>query len=236
MMMSEKKQRIIFLTVGIVLLCTAAILLQSFKGQFGKESANVASVPAASQTIEASDGVQGAVTQPQQVSSSPSLPAKWVVYVTGAVKKPGVYNVPVDSRIYVALNAAGGFTDKAVPEAVNLAAMLQDGMQVHFPAKGESRSVSAPAASGSGAAQPQSVQPTAKAAASAQTAGTLVNINTATAAELEAVKGIGPKTAAAIIQYREAHNGFARIEDLLQIKGIGAKKYDAIKGMITVGK
>jgi competence protein ComEA len=234
-MMDEKRQHIIFLTVGLVLLCTAAVLLHSFKGQFGRESVNIKSVPGVPQTIEASDGVQGAVTKPQQVSSSPSLPNKWVVYVTGAVKKPGVYNVPVDSRTYVALNAAGGFTDKADPAAVNLAALLQDGVQINFPAKGESRAQ--PAVSGSGAVQPQSAQPAAKAAASAQSAaGTLVNINTATAAELETISGVGPKTAEAIIQYRTAHGGFARIEDLLQIKGIGPKKYDAIKGMITVGK
>ena len=234
--MNEKKQRVIFLAAGIMLLCIAAILLHSFKGQFGQNTRRGASESGSQSAIEVSDSVPGRTEQPKQVTSTPSLPAKWVVYVTGAVKKPGVYDIPVDSRTYIALNAAGGFTDKADPEAVNLAAMLQDGVQIHFPAKNEKqRQASAPAAAVAAQVPSGSSAPAAN-TGKAGSDGSPVNINTATQAELETIAGVGPKTAQAIIAYREANGAFSRIEDLLLVKGIGPKKYDAVKGLITVGK
>ena len=236
--MNDKKQKAIFLAAGLLFLFTAAVLLHSFKGQFGKDTRNQSSVAGTETSIEVSDAPQA--TQPKQVNSAPSLPTKWVVYVTGAVKKPGVYDIPVDSRTYVALDAAGGFTDKAAPEAVNLAAMLQDGVQIHFPAKNEpQRQAAAPTAAAANsqiAAKNTAAASGAGKTSGAGASGAPVNINTATQTVLETISGIGPKTAQSIIEYREANGGFSRIEDILQIKGIGPKKYDAIKGQITVGK
>lgn len=233
--MDQRRQNYILVGAGVLCLIVAAVLLHSFKGQFGRDTKGVSSVvPAMEETIDVSKPTKEASSAPQQVTSTASLPSKWVVYVTGAVKKPGVYEVPCDSRVYAALNAAGGFSDKAEPEAVNLAAMLQDGVQIHFPKKGEN--AAAPSVPRTSSTPSQTQSQTSAIVNQTPVVGNLVNINTAAQSELETLTGIGPKTAQAIIAYREANNGFARVEDLLLVKGIGAKKYDAIKGMITVGK
>ena len=152
-----------------------------------------------------------------------------MVYVTGAVRNPGVYEIAPSSRVYEALNAAGGFSPDADQEAINLAAMLSDGVHIKFPRKGE-------------AAQPQ---PSAPAAPAAQS----VSISAARACSLRQnqhqhceprasstrSREIGPKTGQAIIAYREANGPFRRTEDLMNVKGIGPKKFDAIKDDITIG-
>lgn len=215
------------IVAGLLCFVAAAVLLHSFKGEFGQETAGDTSMPVMEDTIDVSVRAPG----PGQSAALSSVPqsagsARWVVYVTGAVKKPGVYEIPQGSRTYQALEAAGGFNADADREAVNLAAMLGDGLQIHFPAKGEKREEGNTSAvhSIAGQTQQQAAQ------------GTLININSASQQELESLPGIGPKTAQAIIAYRESNGGFKRAEDLLLVKGIGPKKYDALKAAVTVGK
>lgn len=131
-----------------------------------------------------------------------------VVYVSGAVMQPGVYAVPQGSRVQAAIEAAGGFAPGAETSAINLAAPLEDGQQLHVP----------------GVALPTSVIMIGR-----------VNINTATVSELDALPGIGPTAAQAIVNYRLEHGPFKSIEDIQKVPGIGPATFEKIRDYITVG-
>ncbi len=174
------------------------------------------------------------ISAPSPVRPSASVPEEWFVYVTGAVIRPGVYALPAGSRVYAALERAGGFSGEADTEAVNLAAPLADGVHFHVPRKGEEpRHDSSGGVPSAGAFAP-SVPPRP---GSVGTGGSAVkiNLNTATEADLEKLPGVGPKTAAAIVADREARGPFGRIEDLQRVRGIGSKKFEALKDFVTVG-
>ena len=158
--------------------------------------------------------------------TTPTREADWRVHVLGAVMDPGVVTVPAKSRVIDAIQAAGGFRADASPGELNLAAVLTDGAQIVIgtidaPA-GEIRAGSAaiPAA-GDGAS-----------AGSAPSA--LVNLNTATAAELDTLPGVGPVTAGAILAWRDQHGRFTTTEELLEVDGIGPKTYAQIEPHVTV--
>lgn len=227
------KPNYVMILLGLLCFLAASILLHSFKGRFtqeyGEEKSMGSSMPVMEDTINVS-GNTSASEQLTEVSPTPGVAVNqdWVIYVTGSVKKPGVYRVPINSRVYQALEIAGGFTAKADQESVNLAAMLEDGAHIRFPAKGET-----------GTAQNQGggVQPTSQPAKTqvVKTADSAkINLNTADQSKLEELPGFGPKTSQLIIQYRDSNGGFKRVEDLLLVKGIGPKKYDAIKNLVTV--
>lgn len=155
-----------------------------------------------------------------------ATPAPLVVYVSGAVVHPGVYELPPGSRVVHAIQAAGGLTDEAAPEAVNQAAPLQDGAQVHVPTKEEVETGKVPAAP---------VQVPAVGPGSSQAGTPLLNLNTATAAELEALPGIGPTLAARIVEDRQTNGPFATVDDLKRVNGIGDKILERIRPYVTVG-
>lgn len=144
------------------------------------------------------------------------------VYVTGAVYTPGVYEFEPGEIVQAALEAAGGVAPDGTADGLNLAAPLFDGQQIIVPLKGATPP--ATAASTVGAAPPL---PTA------QPAGP-ININTATAAELETLPRIGPVTAQKIVEYREQHGPFQSIEDIKRVSGIGDATFEAIKALIVV--
>ncbi len=144
-----------------------------------------------------------------------------VVDVAGAVATPGVFELPDGSRVQDAIAAAGGLAADADPSSVNRAAPVADGQQVYIPRAGETPA----AAQGTGTA------PTGGAEAAASG---LVNINSATAEELDALPGVGPSTAQAIIEDREANGPFAAVEDLMRVSGIGEKKFEKLKASICV--
>ena len=136
-----------------------------------------------------------------------------MVHVSGAVMRPGAYYVAADARVQDAIWSAGGPAPNADLDAVNLAAFLADGDKVTVPAQRK------PGAPGQSAAP---------------TASSKVNINTATARELEQLPGIGPKIAADIVEYRERHGTFTRLEQLEDVPGIGDKKLEDIKPHISL--
>ncbi|HEX5503887.1 MAG TPA: helix-hairpin-helix domain-containing protein [Thermomicrobiales bacterium] len=145
------------------------------------------------------------------------------VFVGGAVASPGVYTLPPGARVDVALAAAGGLSADADPDAVNRALKLRDEAQVIVPRKGAPRpAATAPSGgvSGPGGATPSRAAPTAPAGAAAT--GPL-DVNTAPAADLEHLPGVGPHLAQAIVDYRDAHGPFAGAADLAQVKGISDK-------------
>ena len=137
------------------------------------------------------------------------------VHVSGCVANPGLYELEEGSRLASAIEAAGGFTEDAACDSVNLARRLEDGEMV----------VVLPMSAGSGANEeiPE-----------AKTASSLININTATAEELEQLPGIGPSTAQKIVSDRMANGSFKSPDDLKRVTGIGDKKFETISALICV--
>ena len=223
----------LMIAAGILCFAVAFILLNSFRGEFGKDTAGLSSeMPQMEDTIDVTPKASAlANSEPERLASiaqTAPTAAKWVVYVTGAVRNPGVYEIAPSSRVYEALNAAGGFSSDADQEAINLAATLSDGLHIKFPRKGETV-----AQQPQSAAPQQSRAPQQSAARNAAVSGK-ININTAGVSELVKLPGIGQKTAQSIVDHRAAKGSFARVEDLMNVKGIGPKKFDAIKDDITV--
>lgn len=144
------------------------------------------------------------------------------VYVCGAVNNPGVYELPGDSRVFQAVELAGGFTEDAYQVGVNLADKVQDGQQLRILTQEE--------ADGQEAASLYPEQQSAEENAT----GTKININQADSIKLCELNGIGESKALAIIHYREENGPFASIEELKSVSGIGDKTYEKIKDDITV--
>jgi len=149
-------------------------------------------------------------------------PAPLRVYVTGAVVHPDVYLLATGSIIRDALVAAGGATSNADLNRINLAQQVYDQQQIYVPRLGEENPpIPLPAPLPSTTSS--SVQPTGK-----------VNINTATAEELDTLPGIGPAIAQRIIEYRQANGTFQSIEEIKNVSGIGDKLFERLKDLITV--
>ena len=149
------------------------------------------------------------------VASATSRGAEVVVHVAGAVVSPGVYRLSDGARTVDAISAAGGARSDADVARVNLAARLSDGLRVYVPMIGEA---AAPIVDGSSDATPQGP----------------INLNTATADQLDALPGVGPATATAIIAYRRDHGPFGSVDALLEVPGIGPSKLAQIRSLIVV--
>jgi len=154
--------------------------------------------------------------------------APLVVHVAGAVRHPGVYRMRAGSRVDDAVARAGGARRRADLSALNLAAELEDGRQVLVPLR---------AAAGAGVAvagaATAGTTPSGTAAAPATPAVPL-NLNTATAEQLDQLDGIGPATARHILEYRQEHNGFGSVEELDQVPGIGETRLAALRDKVRV--
>lgn len=178
------------------------------------------------QDVSADSGVNrenGENTAEDQKNVGNSEKSGVYVYICGEVKNPGVYELSADSRIYEAVDAAGGFTEDAARERVNLASKVSDGMQITIYNMEDIASLPADSGSEDGSSGQNG------------TAGTgLVNLNTATKEELMTLKGIGEAKAEDIIRYREKSGGFKKIEEIMKISGIKEAGFQKIKDRITV--
>ncbi len=155
-------------------------------------------------------------------SPSPSpVPAEIYVDVCGAVENPGVYSLKADSRVFQAIDAAGGFSADAAEECVNRARNLSDGQQIYVPTREE-------------AEEKQLSAGTEETAADSAGGVLQVNLNTADETELTALNGIGQSRARDIIAYREANGGFSAIEDIMKVPGIKEGIFNKIKEYIVV--
>lgn len=148
-------------------------------------------------------------------------PAFCCVYVCGAVAEPGVYTLPPDARICDALEAAGGFTEEAATDAVNLAEVIRDAEQIWFPTKEEAKSRQGDFAAGDGNSS------------LGETDGR-IDLNTATREELMTIPGIGESKADSIMAYRMEHGDFADVREIMKIEGIKEGIFEKIKDRITV--
>ena len=166
-----------------------------------------------------------AVSQPRGEAiqlSPPATAAPLIVHITGAVVDPGVYSQTPGSRVMDVIQAAGGLTPDADSTLINLAKMVEDGMQIWVPRQlvGDLEGNNpAKAEKDPGAGYPEG----------------LININTATQIELETLSGIGPVTAKAIIQYRQENGPFREIQGIQEVSGIGPVTFEKIREFITVG-
>ena len=166
-----------------------------------------------------------------------------VVSVQGMVHHPGLLRVQASTRVGEAIEAAGGGLPKAVVLGINLAEPVSDGMQIVVDDRG-SRVVYAGGAQaapgGAGGAGADGTKPGGAGSGSAAQGGKAdgadgkVNLNTADAAQLETISGIGPATAEAIIAWRESNGSFTSIEQLLDVRGIGPAKFEAMRDAVTI--
>ncbi|HWO97945.1 MAG TPA: helix-hairpin-helix domain-containing protein [Bacillus sp. (in: firmicutes)] len=161
-------------------------------------------------------GVQNEKEKPLDEPLSMKEEGKQVIVdVKGEVQKPDVYEMRQGDRITDAIKSAGGFTERADQNQVNLAGKLKDEMVIYVPKKGEIPSLP--------------LLPLQQ-----QESADLVNINSASSEELQSLPGIGPAKAEAIITYREEQGGFQKKEDLMNVSGIGEKSFEKIKEHIAV--
>ncbi len=155
------------------------------------------------------------------------------VHVAGAVKNPGVYNVPSSSRVIDAIEKAGGATENADLDQINLADYISDGQKIEVPSFKQDNTLSnyklitdkleqLDANNGDSANKKSSVK------------SELVNINTADSSELQSLPGIGATIAKNIVEYRKENGNFETIEDLKNVSRIGDKTFDKLKDLITV--
>ena len=154
-------------------------------------------------------GAGAAAERPAQalVAESPAAAPRLVVHVAGAVRRPGLYRLAEGKRVADAVARAGGATAPADTAAINLAASLADGMQVLVPRR--------------------------VAGAGGKTQGSRVSLSSATAAELDALPGIGPVTAQKILDYRAEHGGFRSVDDLDAIPGIGPARVEQLRDAVS---
>jgi competence protein ComEA len=160
----------------------------------------------------------------QQNVADTSQEEIYIIHIAGAVKQPGVYQISSGERIIDVVKMAGGALEKAHLDMVNLAAPIHDGQKIIIPFIPEERKDEL-----SGMAEQGLTMPEFNYDANSG----LININSATARELESLPGIGPVLAERILEFRKNNGIFRRIEDIKGVSGIGQKRFDAIKEMIT---
>ncbi|MDR0570887.1 MAG: helix-hairpin-helix domain-containing protein [Clostridiales Family XIII bacterium] len=197
-------------------------------------------------TPEEVEATDGAAAGQEQKEPQDSERQTIVVDVAGAVSSPTVLVMPSGSRLYEALDKAGGVTEDADLRQINRAVELADGDRIYIPTREETRSaaplpphVGADSNTGlsdargvpkaSGAPPSEAGSASAPAAAAEQ-----ININTAGPQELQRLNGVGPSTAEKIIAYRQKNGGFKKIDDIKKVSGIGAKTFEKLKDKITV--
>ena len=208
--LTESKEAIILpmyrKSILILLLIVLAVAGGTYYGCYMQEKESI-QLDAASQTV-----TQGGSQEDR---------AEITVYVTGAINKPGVVTVREGARTADAVKACGGLLPTADGEKVNMAQVLKDGQQVRVPEK-QAGSSALPANTG-------------KASSAVKTkADGPININTASAEELDALPGIGPAMAKRIIEYRETEGAFTAIEDIKKVKVIGEAKFEKMKDKICL--
>jgi competence protein ComEA len=172
-------------------------------------------------------GGSGAAAGGAQVARAPASvkierPASTgaLVHVAGAVRQPGVYRLHDGDRVKDAVERAGGARAGADVNAINLAAKVADGQQVVVPRRGAAAPVVGDPGAGEGAVGTATQSP--------------VSLNSATAAQLDTLDGVGPATAQKILDWRREHGGFRSIDDLGEVPGIGPKRMAALRGKVQL--
>lgn len=175
--------------------------------------------------VQGEDGQEDSQTETkEQPKEAKEEPPEICIYICGAVNQPGVYHLKEGARVYEAVAAAGGFAEDADEIYVNQAAAVEDGTQIQIYTKEEAEEKRA-----QGEEVPQAGDSPKEASDTGK-----VNLNTATAQELQSLPGIGEVKAASIIEYRESHGRFTSIEELQEISGIKGKVFQKIADLVTI--
>ena len=230
-----KYRKAIITAIGVIVFLIAGMFTMIFTDS-GNETANHnhnLRSENASQNSQSQKKISIEESQPQaQNTQSRTV----YVYITGEVKKPGVYKLSEDSRIFQLVEMAGGFTSKADRDFLNLAENVADGSHIHVGAKASQQSPLIPGMPANVHAniQPQNANtPITYSHSQPQSSTGRVNVNTANATELESLPGVGPAIAKRIIDYRNQHGNFSSPEDLINVRGIGKSKLAQILPHVT---
>lgn len=212
----------VVVAILVVIAMASGLAMASFGGESGGVSFERAGGSGSS--AEPGSGVDSHDRESDGSSHKASAEFEVYVDVDGAVVRPGVYRLKDGARVSQAIDAAGGLTAEADVAGLNRASKVTDGQKIYVPTVGEQQAAAAVGGAESGAAT------TPGAGSSSE----LVNINTASAAELQTLSGIGPSMAQSIIDERTKNGAFASVDDLMRVSGIGEKKLAKIKDCICV--
>ena len=191
---------------ALLLVVTFAVFLLQSKE---KDSQWIVSTEAESKMEEPQEiQIQESETSNDELSAKEEV----TVDLDGEVRNAGVYTLPGGSRVFEALEKAGGLTENADTRNINLAALLTDGTKIYFPSKEEVALEQDFSGAQSG----------------------VINLNTANATQLQELPGVGPSTAEKILSYREQNGNFKNVKDLLNVSGIGEKTFAKFEAMICV--
>jgi competence protein ComEA len=251
-LLTRREQAVLIFFVGSLFVGGATLWWQRHRASgitVTRDEASVVGAPAEDAARNPDDvvdpGASSSVGAKGVATETETQPDEIIISVAGAVNVPGVYRVPAGSVVEDAVIAAGGYADHADPAGINRAAKLIDGTTLNVPEKpgiyvgGDSRPVlrGRSPTRNIPAYMPGSVPRAASGPATAggieTTPGRSININNASSEALQTLPRIGPKTAAAIIQYR-SRQPFKRIEDIQNVPRIGPKTFDGLKHLITV--
>ena len=220
----EKK---LYFIVAVVLLVGGLWLQKGYGAEDSYDNAQKMS-----QSSSANISASAKVNSASSASNSATTNSKTVTCdISGAVKHQGVYTLKNGARLQELIEAAGGTTGKVQLKAINRAILLKDQDKIHIPYKGEK--VESAATAGTGTST-NSTSTSSNSSASNQESGEKVNLNTADVAGLQKLTGIGEKKAEQIIAYREQNGPFKKVEDLMQVSGIGEKTFASLKDQLTV--
>jgi competence protein ComEA len=222
---------------GMVLACVAVLVVavvglgglvwwRTGAGVTGPSGDVAASLPRASSapTTATGRGADAGSTGTTGIGGSGG--ADLVLQAAGAVARPGVYELPTGARVGDLVARAGGFTADADVDRVNLAAPLADGVRVWVPRRGEAEPPPLIDTGGSGG--------TGGSGSAASGPAALVDLNRATSDELDALPGVGPATAAAIIDHRQRNGPFRSVDELADVRGIGEAKLAQLRDLVRV--
>jgi len=221
--------------VAVVVVLVGALVSGGGEGAGGTAGVVVRGAPTAGAASGGPSPAAGA-----SAGAAPSAPGagRVVVHVLGAVRRSGVVELPASSRVGDALERAGGATDDADLDRLNLARVLTDGERLYVPRVGQQEVPEAlgPMADGA-AAGPTAAAGAGSGGGSAGTGGeesAVVDLNTADQAVLETLPGIGPGLAGRIIAWRDEHGRFTAVEDLLDVSGIGDVRFAELRDRVRV--
>jgi competence protein ComEA len=255
MKLSDKTKTALFYAVGMVFFLIAGSLVYFFpkssdQGAINRTGDTTSSIQELYQSLAETGSATSSANRASIVREidqhnyqfeikQTEVDDRWVLYVTGSVQNPGVYRLPEGARVFQLVDAAGGLALAADVVAINMAAHLQDGDHLHVPQKGDDRNrASTGEALGTVAFQGMQagVNTTARNQRSTRNSpnNPQIDLNNASAAELQTLPGIGPSTSERIIQYRNQNGRFKRVADLINVSGIGAKKLEAIEPFLFV--